>query len=422
MIKNTYRLQLASPAFLGDADQRGVWRTPPLKALIREWWRIAVAPELGYDEHKLRQREASLFGTAADDNQSDNQQSRIRLGLQDWREGSLKSWADVNPSERGKPGTDPKVRHREVDFGGGMVGSQLYLGYGPLQLAKGQPAPKLKDDKPALRDAEGNLLKLAFPDAHANELRSAISLAHWFGTIGGRSRNGWGSLGWQAVEDSPALPSLNKSALQQTGSVRPLTRCLELDWPHALGNDGKGVLVWHSTQTFANWRDAMKFLAQTKIDFRVALGFNSGENSPKVEPRHVIAYPVTKHHVGQAGHAGAVLGVPFRGQRGADGPPDGRHREAHRRHQRRRARLSTARAPEHRHHRPRQPARRHLSALADLPELADAAPGRRPVIPCRHPKRAQANVTIRSCHRPTSWEPGFQAANCALVFRASGPD
>lgn len=301
MIKNTYRLQLASPAFLGDADQRGVWRTPPLKALIREWWRIAVAPELGYDEHKLRQREASLFGTAADDNQSDNQQSRIRLGLQDWREGSLKSWADVNPSERGKPGTDPKVRHREVDFGGGMVGSQLYLGYGPLQLAKGQPAPKLKDDKPALRDAEGNLLKLAFPDAHANELRSAISLAHWFGTIGGRSRNGWGSLGWQAVEDSPALPSLNKSALQQTGSVRPLTRCLELDWPHALGNDGKGVLVWHSTQTFANWRDAMKFLAQTKIDFRVALGFNSGENSPKVEPRHVIAYPVTKHHVGQWG-------------------------------------------------------------------------------------------------------------------------
>ena len=45
MIKKTYRLQLASPAFLGDADQKGTWRTPPLKALIREWWRIAVAPQ-----------------------------------------------------------------------------------------------------------------------------------------------------------------------------------------------------------------------------------------------------------------------------------------------------------------------------------------------------------------------------------------
>lgn len=297
MIKNTYRLQLASPAFLGDADQRGAWRTPPLKALIREWWRIAVAPELGYDEHKLREREASLFGTAADDNQSDNQQSRIRLGLQDWREGSLKSWADVNPSERGKPGTDPKVRHREVDFGGGMVGSQLYLGYGPLQLAKGQPAPKLKDDKPALRDAECNLLKLAFPDAHANELRLAISLAHWFGTIGGRSRNGWGSLGWQALDDSPALPSLNKSALQQMGSVRPLTRCLELDWPHALGSDAKGVLVWQSAQTFTTWREAMRFLAQTKIGFRVDLGFVGGQPHREPQARHVLAYPVTNHKV-----------------------------------------------------------------------------------------------------------------------------
>ena len=157
MIKNTYRLQLASPAFLGDADQRGVWRTPPLKALIREWWRIAVAPELGYDEHKLRQREASLFGTAADDNQSDNQQSRIRLGLQDWREGSLKSWADVNPSERGKPGTDPKVRHREVDFGGGMVGSQLYLGYGPLQLAKGAARPQAQRRQASPERCRGQL-------------------------------------------------------------------------------------------------------------------------------------------------------------------------------------------------------------------------------------------------------------------------
>ena len=73
MIKNTYRLQLASPAFLGDADQRGAWRTPPLKALIREWWRIAVAPELGYDVSTLKVREKYLFGTAADDSREGNQ-------------------------------------------------------------------------------------------------------------------------------------------------------------------------------------------------------------------------------------------------------------------------------------------------------------------------------------------------------------
>lgn len=312
MIKNTYRLQLASPAFLGDADQRGAWRTPPLKALIREWWRIAVAPELGFDARALRQREASLFGTAADDSRSDNQQSRIRLALHDWREGSLKSWADVNPSDRGKPGADPKVRHREVDFGGGMVGSQLYLGYGPLQLAKGQPAPKLKDDKPALREAETNLLKLAFPDAHATEIRMAISLAHWFGTIGGRSRNGWGSLAWQAREDTPELPSLNRAALDSCACTRALEFCLELDWPHAIGLDRNGPLVWRSSSVFGDWRDAIRFLAKTRIDIRTSpdLEFQHGRIHPNErkrnqgwqlhatpERRHMLAYPVTHHEV-----------------------------------------------------------------------------------------------------------------------------
>lgn len=301
MIKNTYHLQLVTPAFLGDADQKAAWRTPPVKALIREWWRIAVAPEVGYDVDVLKAREKGLFGTAADDSREGNHQSRIRLALSEWREGTLKSWAEVNPADRGKPGSDPKVRHPEVDFGGGMIGSQLYLGYGPLQLARGQPAPRLNDDKPALRDTESNLFKIACPDAHADEIGVAITLAHWFGTIGGRSRNGWGSLTWQALGSARAMATLSKAALEETGSVRSLNRCLELDWPHAIGSDGKGVLVWQSAQTFPNWRAAMKFLAQTKIDFRVALGFNSGDNSPKVEPRHVIAYPVTKHHVAQWG-------------------------------------------------------------------------------------------------------------------------
>ncbi len=30
-------IQMLAPAFLGDADQKGTWRTPPFKALLREW-------------------------------------------------------------------------------------------------------------------------------------------------------------------------------------------------------------------------------------------------------------------------------------------------------------------------------------------------------------------------------------------------
>lgn len=287
MIKKTYRLQLASPAFLGDADQKGTWRTPPLKALIREWWRIAVAPQVAYEVGALKTQEKGLFGTAADDGSDGNQQSKIRLALSDWRAGSCKQW---------EPG-EARVTHPEVkDRNTGKerpVGAELYLGYGPLVFQQGT---QLKNGA-ALQAKEENTLKLAHPEEHDEALTLALTLAHWFGTIGGRSRNGWGSLGWQALAGAPALPVLSKAALEHTGCTRPLARCLDLDWPHAIGTDAKGALVWRSKDTFRDWRAAMKFLAQTKIGFRVALGFVGGQPHREPQARHVLAYPVTHHKV-----------------------------------------------------------------------------------------------------------------------------
>lgn len=288
MIKNTYRLQLATPAFLGDAEQKGVWRAPPLKALIREWWRIAVAPELGYDVVRLKQRETKLFGTAADEAGADNRKSDIRLALQHWNEGTIKQWeigeARIN---------HPEVKNRNTGRPQ-PVGAELYLGYGPLVFQQGTQLKK----GAALQAGETNTLKLAFPGDHAQELAQALTLAHWFGTVGGRCRNGWGSLDWTAHDKAtPALPTLSKATLEQGGYQRRLAQCLELDWPHAIGADSKGALVWRSVQAFGDWHAAMRFLAQTKIDFRTALGFSAGKHATRVEPRHVLAYPVTNHSV-----------------------------------------------------------------------------------------------------------------------------
>ena len=41
MLTRTYTLRFLTPAFLGNADQNGQWRTPPIKALLRQWWRVA---------------------------------------------------------------------------------------------------------------------------------------------------------------------------------------------------------------------------------------------------------------------------------------------------------------------------------------------------------------------------------------------
>lgn len=292
MIKQAYHLTLATPAFLGGADQRGTWRTPPIKALIREWWRIAVAHDAGYRHSELKQRETALFGTAADEAGGDNRQSRIRLALAHWHEGQCQTW----PAGESRV-THPEVKDRNTDRTR-PVGSELYLGYGPLIF---QQATTLRNGA-ALQADETNTLRLALPDTEQADLQSALTLAHWFGTLGGRSRNGWGSLLWTAADGTPALPALSRSALEISGCTRALRDCLALDWPHAIGSDGKGVLVWRSRETFGDWRAAMRSLAETKIAFRTSLKFTTGNRSAKTEARHLLAYPVTNHSVATWGN------------------------------------------------------------------------------------------------------------------------
>ena len=127
MKTQTLVLKLNSPAFLGDANQSSVWRTPPIKGLLREWWRIASAPSFNYKHETMREAEGRLFGNAWLEDQFCK--SQVRIALQHWRAG--------------KPGWDSdeaRVTHPEVKF---PVGSQLYLGYGPLVFQGG--STKLKN-------------------------------------------------------------------------------------------------------------------------------------------------------------------------------------------------------------------------------------------------------------------------------------
>lgn len=41
----TYQVGFNTPTFLGNAEQQAQWRTPPFKALLRQWWRVVKAPE-----------------------------------------------------------------------------------------------------------------------------------------------------------------------------------------------------------------------------------------------------------------------------------------------------------------------------------------------------------------------------------------
>lgn len=41
----TYKVTFTTPAFLGNAEQSAQWRTPPFKALLRQWWRVVYAAD-----------------------------------------------------------------------------------------------------------------------------------------------------------------------------------------------------------------------------------------------------------------------------------------------------------------------------------------------------------------------------------------
>ena len=42
MQQRQLHIQFHTPAFLGDANQSGRWRTPPFKAQLRQWWPVWV--------------------------------------------------------------------------------------------------------------------------------------------------------------------------------------------------------------------------------------------------------------------------------------------------------------------------------------------------------------------------------------------
>ena len=268
------KLTFLTPAFLGNAEQSGQWRTPPIKAQLRQWWRVAYAADHGFSVNlaAMRREEGLLFGNAWLENEFCK--SLVRLRLDRWEEGQLKKskW----------PG-DSAVTHPEVR---NPVGSALYLGYGPLIYDSARRSTALKTNA-AIQAAESATVSIAVPDGHAPILQRALWLMDRYGTLGGRSRNGWGSYA--------LCPADAASKLAGNAPLRAWRDCLALEWPHAIGKDEKGPLIWQ-TAPHDDWKSLMKTLAILKIGLRTQFVFpNVRPPHTNVEPRHWLSYPITTH-------------------------------------------------------------------------------------------------------------------------------
>jgi len=287
MVERHYNIQFNTPAFLGNADQSGQWRTPPFKAALRQWWRVAVAKKFDYDHHKMREAEGRLFGHAwlASDvgengEKVSGRKSLIRIRLNQWDIGKMDKWV-----------SDPKISHPEVES---PLGGHLYLGYGALSYKQGSTFLGSKDNaRKAIKEQSKAVVKIAAPETDIKDLDVAMQLMNLYGTLGGRSRNGWGSVsitGGEPLSDDKLINTISPN--------KTLDWCLEREWAVAIGRDEKGLFEW-TTGCFSSWEKLMTELAKIKIDIRTHFKFTTGKGVPASVPelRHWLSYPVTNHSV-----------------------------------------------------------------------------------------------------------------------------
>ena len=293
-------VEFITPAFLGNASQQGQWRVPPFKALLRCWWRILMAHEVGYDWQELRRREGLLWGNSflsTEDlpeemrrgRKNGHRRSLIDVRLSAWEDGkcTLPCWE--KEVKLGKVAPRPHVAEQKVP-------AALYLGYGPVD----QRSRKLaREREPAIAPQERQRLTLlirlaAAEDSTVAHLKQTLTLLNMFGTLGSRASNGWGSI------------HLLDADLHTEGRL-PVTRdwqdCLNEHWAHAIGKDDK-PLIWR-TRVSRNWQDAMNRLAQVLAGCRAQAKKFKG---PGLTGVFLMGYPV------QGPHAVRTLGKEARWQ------------------------------------------------------------------------------------------------------------
>ena len=259
-----YTVNFLTPAFLGNAGQSGQWRTPPFKALLRQWWRVVWATQHGIpvDIGKMREKEGELFGNAGAEAKSSGR-SKVLLRLDDWSEGKL------SDNKWKQEGNSRKFVQRIPKKGGGSIAFDPihYAGYGLLKNSSQMEQKR----SCAISRKESGILKIAVPDSDWNDVTQAMSLIHQYGTLGGRSRNGWGSVELTTAAQDAMLHNISKFC-------RQWQEALELDWPQAIGQDEKGSLVWEIREGFQdeNWKALMAKFGTIRKQIRSIIKAPSG--------------------------------------------------------------------------------------------------------------------------------------------------
>ena len=282
--KLTLGVEFLSPTFLGGADQNAELRSAPFKNLLRQWWRVANG-HLPVD--RLREEEGRLFGTVLGDNSA--QASQVRLVLEKGKRFAVdEEMPSLGVLEHPEV-KNPSGKHIPLD-------RRLYLGYGPITNAKVDGKYKTIFRK-FIKPGSAVKASVYVPKISIETFLHTLSLLFHFGTVGSRSRNGFGSV--SVICDKTKLSLLSIADMMRS-SIQFDVRMGQLNknYPSQLCSDDNSLLCWeyipNTTDVCRAWEDVFKKFSELYMQARTSFRF---QHANRLEARHLLGYPAGRNHV-----------------------------------------------------------------------------------------------------------------------------
>ncbi len=238
-------VSFVTPTFLGGADKNAELRAPAFKALLRFWWRIAVAKKYSYDVNTLLVNEEDIFGT-----------------VRTWpaKKSKLILSVEETPSINIIASNESELIQKIDAITKNNINTLHYLGYGVVvgqnDIKSGLISRKVFAPS-KLSMAEGQMkiriLQRGLSNEQIEELENALVLMSKYASIGNSSRNGFGSLQIRGGYASGRVHSFRDT----------LTNCLIRieefhSWPSSFGcDDHMKPAIWN-TKVAPNWTEVMK--------------------------------------------------------------------------------------------------------------------------------------------------------------------
>jgi CRISPR-associated protein Cmr1 len=242
-----YTMEFLSPAFLGGANQDAELRSAPFKAALRWWWRVLYGNKK--TPKQLWKDERRIFG-------STENASALRIFLS----GEVPAQSDGFPNGRKIPVTSSSGQF--------SINILDYLAYGLCAYEKNRR--EMVYNRSHLVTGQKFKLSVSVPSEFKNEIQASINALLAFGSVGSRSRNGFGSL-------------CSVGGLAPVSYPVDWTKSNPVEYP-SLNSKSK---LFVTKQTYNTWGEA---LSETGIAYRNARTCLEGRNS--FERRGFVSRPI----------------------------------------------------------------------------------------------------------------------------------